>query len=244
MKSIAHFLIFLFLVPLELWSAPMQWQKDYDELLKKYVADGGVRYAPWKANAKDMAAINNVVTAIGNSNPRELDQKEQLAFYINAYNAWTIKLVLDKYPIDSIREHSPLFGVFTGKHIRVAGERMSLRHLENEIIRKKFKDPRIHFAINCGSKSCPPLSAKSFDGEKLNQQLNAQTKAFTLSSLGVQTSPDGKKAKVSSIYKWYDDDFKQAGGTREFINKVRPDDLPADAKVEYQKYDWSLNEVK
>jgi hypothetical protein len=152
--------------------------------------------------------------------------------------------VLDKYPIRSIREHSPLFGIFTGKNIKVAGERMSLNHLEHQIIRKRFRDPRIHFAINCGSKSCPPLPPNAFSGEELDKQLTQQTKAFTLNSLGVQYSPDGKRAKVSKIFKWYDQDFKREGGTREFINKARPNDLPVDSKLEYQKYDWSLNEAK
>lgn len=220
------------------------WQKEYDVLLKKYVAGEGVRYAAWKESGEDMAALQKVVAAIGEEKPDSLPQKDQLAFYINAYNAWTIKLILDKYPLKSVRDHSPLFGVFTGKNIRVAGERMSLNHLEKQIIRGRFKDARIHFAINCGSKSCPPIRPGAYDGDALDKDLDQQTKAFTLNSLGVQTTPDGKKAKVSPIFKWYDKDFQSEGGTREFINKARPNDLPTDAKVEYQSYDWSLNEAK
>ena len=227
-----------------LLGAPLAWQRDYDALLKKYVVDGGVRYAAWKASPADLAALKKVVDGIAAAEVSDLETKEQLAFYINAYNAWTIKLILDKYPIKSVGEHSPLFGIFTRRHIKVAGEQMSLNHLEHQIIRKRFPDPRIHFALNCGSKGCPALPSSAFNGEMLDRQLNERTKRFTLSSLGVETTPDGKKAKVSKIYKWYADDFEKEGGTRAFINKVLPQDLPADAKVEYQKYDWSLNEVK
>src|SRR5688572_19169251 len=112
MNAYRHFLVLmLLLTPAMALVQPPGWQKEYDRLLKKYVVDGGVRYAAWKANASDMAALNRVVTGIGNADPSKLDANGQLAFYINAYNAWTIKLILDKYPVQSIRDVSPLFGV-------------------------------------------------------------------------------------------------------------------------------------
>lgn len=220
------------------------WQQEYDALLKRHVVDGGVRYAAWKASPKDMAALDRVVGAIGSERPERLNRQDQLAFYINAYNAWTIRLVLDKYPIKSVWGHSPLGGIFTRKHIRVGGEKMSLNHLEKEIILKRFKDSRAHFAMNCASGSCPPLNSGAYDGKALDQQLNERTRAFTLNSLGVQPSADGQKARVSSIFKWYDDDFKEDGGAAAYINKARPGAIAPGAKVEYQKYDWSLNERK
>ena len=217
------------------------WQKDYDALLQRYVVDGGVRYAAWKANAPGLAALDRVVSAIGSESPDRLSRNGQLAFYINAYNAWTIRLVLDKYPIKSVWEHSPLAGIFTRKLIQVGGEKMSLNRLEKQIILKRFKDARAHFAVNCASASCPPLMGGAYDGETLDAQLTGQTKAFTLNPLGVQISADGRTAKVSKIFQWYDDDFKDAGGTAAYINQARPGAIPPDAKIEYQKYDWSLN---
>jgi hypothetical protein len=244
MKTTLGLLLAILLLPFTLHAKVGDWQKDYDALLKKYVVDGSVRYGAWKGNADDMAAIEKVTTAIGNESPKGLSRDEQLAFYINAYNAWTIKLVLDRYPLKSVRDHSPLFGMFTQKNIRLGGTKMSLNHLEKQLILKQFKDSRVHFAVNCASKSCPPLNTKAYDAETLNKELNERTKAFTLDSLGVQESKDGKKVKVSSIFKWYDDDFKGEGGAVEFINKNRGDALPSDAKVEYQEYDWTLNEAK
>src|SRR5688572_1666119 len=220
------------------------WQREYDALLRKYVENGSVRYAAWKANSADLAALDRVVTAIGRESPEKLSRNEQLAFYINAYNAWTIRLVLDKYPIKSVKEQSLLWGNFTRKLIRLGGKKMSLNYLEKEIILKRFKDSRAHFAINCASRSCPPLSASAYDGEKLDQELNQRTKSFTMNSLGVQPGKDGTTTKVSRIFKWYEDDFARSGGAREFINQARPQSLPADAKIEYQEYDWGLNEAK
>jgi hypothetical protein len=240
MNACRHFLVLILLLsPTMLLAQPPGWQKEYDRLLKKYVVDGGVRYAAWKANASDMAALNRVVTGIGNADPSKLDANGQLAFYINAYNAWTIKLILDKYPVRSVRDVSPLFGIFLQKKIRVAGEQMSLNHLEKNILRKKFKDPRIHFAVNCGSTSCPPLQKGAYDAKTLNKELEARTKAFTLNEAAVEKSPDGK-VRLSRIFKWYDEDFE--GGAVDYVSKRRGERVAPGEKVEYKKYDWSLND--
>jgi hypothetical protein len=217
------------------------WQTEYDRLLNKYVVDGGVRYAAWKANAADMAAMDRVVAGIGVAEPEKLDAKAQLAFYINAYNAWTIKLILDRYPIKSVWSASPFF--FLQKNIRVAGERMSLQHLEKDVIRKKFQDPRVHFAVNCGSTSCPPLQKSAYDARTIDRELEARTRAFTLNDSNVEKTADGKM-RVSRVFKWYGEDLKGKEGAAEFIGKTRGERLPADAKVDYQKYDWSLNDRK
>lgn len=237
-------LVMLFVAPAALPAKIGAWQREYDALLKKYVENGSVRYAAWKANRADLVALDRVVNAIGNESPEGLSRNEQLAFYINAYNAWTIRLVLDKYPIKSVKEHSLLWGIFTRKLIRLGGKKMSLNYLEKEIILKRFKDSRAHFAINCASRSCPPLNAGAYEGQSLDQELNQRTKSFTMNSLGVQPGKDGQSVKVSRIFKWYDEDFKRSGGTVDFINHARPQSLPSDTKLEYQEYDWGLNEAK
>jgi hypothetical protein len=242
MPHVRRFLLVLFgLIPSLLLAAPKPWQAEYDQLLKKYVVDGGVRYAAWKADAADRGALERVVSGIGAANVSKLDAKEQLAFYINAYNAWTIKLILDRYPIKSVWSATPLF--FVQKNIRVAGERMSLHHLEKNIIRKKFNDPRIHFAVNCGSQSCPPLQKGAYDAKKLDAELEARTRAFTMNDANVQKTEDGKM-RVSRVFKWYGEDLQKKDGAVETIGKVRGEKVPSDAKVEYQKYDWSLNDRK
>jgi hypothetical protein len=121
---------------------------------------------------------------------------------------------------------------------------MSFDHLEKDIIRPKFNEPRVHFALNCASRSCPPLNREAFRGEQLGPQLESLTVAFVNSNKGVNYLPAKKTAALSAIFNWYKDDFKAVGGPISFINKRRKEPLPDDARITYQDYDWSLNEVK
>ncbi len=239
-----NLILLALILPLAARAEVGAWQKDYDALLKKYVSGSGVRYSAWKGSAADVAAIAKVVEAIGAENPSGLARNDKLAFYINAYNAWMIHLVLEKYPIKSVRDYAPLFGVFTGKNIRLGGEKMSLNHLEKDLILKGIGEPRAHFAVNCASRSCPVLIPAAYTGATLDKVLDERAKAFTANPLGVQLAKDGSTAQLSSIFKWYADDFKAAGGAVAFINKFRAQPLPAGVKVEFQDYDWSLNEAK
>ena len=219
-----------------------RWVDTYGKLLGKYVTDSGVKYAAWKANAGDMTAIQQVVDGIAQEKTSGLNKQEQLAFYINAYNAWILHEALGKYPTTSVKDL--LFTFFTGQRIKVAGEPMSFNHLEKDIIRPKFGDPRVHFALNCASQSCPPLNPEPFRGAKLDPQLEQLATAFVNSPKGVDYTPAKKAAALSAIFDWYKDDFKAAGGTLKFINQRRREPLPGDTKITYQKYDWGLNEVK
>jgi hypothetical protein len=145
-------------------------------------------------------------------------------------------------PAKSVKD--VLFTFFTGKRIKVAGEEMSFNHLEKDVIRSKFSDPRVHFALNCASRSCPPLNPEAFRGDKLDAQLEKLAQSFVNSEKGVNYSADKKSADLSAIFEWYKDDFKGEGGPVAFINKRRETPLPNDTKSSYQKYDWSLNEAK
>ena len=219
-----------------------RWIDTYQKLLSKYVTSSGVRYATWKADPADMAAIQQVVDGIAQEKVSGMNKKEQLAFYINAYNAWILHEALGKYPTKSVKDL--LFTFFTGQRIKVAGEPMSFSHLEKDIIRPKFGDPRVHFALNCASQSCPPLNPEPFRADQLDTQLEKLAVAFVNSPKGVDYSPAKKSAALSAIFDWYKDDFKAAGGPVAFINKRRSEPLPNDAKITYQKYNWSLNEAK
>jgi len=137
-----------------------------------------------------------------------------------------------------------LFTFFTGQRIKVAGENMSFNHLEKDIIRPTFGEPRVHVALNCASRSCPPLNPETFRSDKLDSQLEKLAVAFVNSPRGVDYSPEKKTAALSSIFHWYEDDFKGVGGPMTFINKRRKPPLPNDVKIIYQDYNWSLNEAK
>jgi Protein of unknown function, DUF547 len=219
----------------------LKWIQTYNGLLGKYVANGGVKYAAWKDNPADLQAIQQVVDGIAREKVSGLGKKDQLAFYLNAYNAWILHEALDKYPTKSVKDL--LFTFFTGQRIKVAGEKMSFNHLEKDIIRPKFGEPRVHFALNCASRSCPPLNRESFRGDKLDVQLENLAVAFVNSPKGVDYSSEKKTAALSAIFNWYRDDFKAVGGPIEFINRRRHPPLPGDVKITYQDYDWSLNEV-
>ena len=217
------------------------WVSDYGRLLDKYATSNGVKYSAWKGNAADMQALQGVVDQIAAQNVSSLGQKEQLAFYLNAYNAWILHQALEKYPTKSVKD--ALFTFFTAKRIKVAGQQTSFKKLEDDVIRAKFNEPRIHMALNCASQSCPPLLDEPFEAGKLDAQLERLSKGFVNSDRGVRLSGDKKTAELSQIFEWYKDDFK-GGGVLEFINKRRAAPLPPDVKISYVKYDWALNDAK
>lgn len=231
----------LFLVTAATSSAD-SWVDSYNRLLGKYVIAGGVKYAEWKGNAADMQALQTVVDGIAKENVSALEKKQQLAFYINAYNAWILHEALAKYPTKSVKD--ALFTFFTGRRLTVAGQQTSFNALEKDTIRSKFGEPRVHFALNCASRSCPPLNREPFAGDKLEAQFEKLAKGYVNSDRGVKYSADSKTADLSKIFDWYKDDFKADGGALAFINKRRSSQIPTDAKITYQEYDWGLNEAK
>ena len=238
-------LFLLVVAGVTLAATPLQaadsWTDTYDNLLKKYVSGGGVKYAAWKSSAADLKDLQAVVDGIAAANVGSMSRNDQLAFYINAYNAWILHEALDKYPTKSVKD--TFFTFFTGKRIKVAGEQTSFNALEKETIRSKFSEPRIHFALNCASQSCPPLSSDAFRGGNLESQLERLSKNFVNTPKGVTYQDGAKTADLSKIFDWYKDDFKD-GGPVAFINKRRSKPLPSDVKINYQDYNWALNEVK
>jgi hypothetical protein len=217
------------------------WVASYNTLLGKYVTSSGVKYADWKGNAGDMQAIQGVVDGIAKENVSAMGKQQQLAFYLNAYNAWILHEALGKYPTSSVKD--TFFSFFTSKRITVGGQQTSFKALEDNVIRK-LGEPRVHFALNCASRSCPPLNRTAFSADKLDGQLEALAKGYVNSERGVKFNAATKSAELSKIFDWYKDDFKADGGALAFINKRRSTQIPADAKISYQDYDWGLNEAK
>ncbi len=222
-------------------SAAEPWEGEYARLLDAYVSPGGVNYRAWKASPPDLEALKTLTREIAAAGPSADTREAKLAYLLNAYNIWMLHEVLAAYPIQSVREIAKDFGVFSEPRIIVAGERMSLDTLEKERTLKVFKDPRIHFAVNCASISCPPLPAQPFTASRLDAQLDRVTRSFLARPGPHAYLIDGRQLSVSRLFEWYAADFNPPG-TVAFINRYRDEPLPDNLQVAFLKYDWNLNE--
>lgn len=212
--------------------------------LQKYVTPAGwVNYADWQ---QDTLGISQYLQLLSASLPSESwTQEEQLAYWINAYNAFTVKLILDHYPLQSIQElHDlPLIGtIFHKEWFSLGDESMSLNRIEHGILRGQFEEPRIHAAINCASISCPALWNQAYTAEKLDQQLNRAMRTFINDSL--RNHINEEEVEVSAIFSWFRLDFTQAGSLISFLNQYLSTPLKQNTDVSYLTYDWSLNETQ
>ena len=217
----------------------------YGELLKKYVWNGKVDYAGFKT---EEAKLDRYLKILENVDSGILSRNEQFAFYINAYNAWTIKLILSGYPgVTSIKDLGSLLkSPWKKKIVRIDGKVITLDHVEHEILRPRYKDPRVHFAINCAAKSCPPLRPEPFNGNILDRQLDDSTRSFINNPQSYRL--DDSELYVSTIFKWFSEDFNE--DIFGFFLKYATGNLKKELKskserivVKYIEYDWSLNEV-
>jgi hypothetical protein len=215
----------------------------YGELLKNYVRGGVVNYAGFKSNE---AQLDQYLKQLGRVDPEALSRSEQFAFYANAYNAWTIKLILSCYPgVKSIKDLGSLFqSPWKKKLVKINGRVLTLDDVEHSILRPRFGDPRVHFAINCAAKSCPALRSEPFRGDILDQQLNEATISFLNNHRSYRL--EGNRLYVSRIFKWFAEDFKE--GVFSFYLQYATGDLKKELEprqdkisVTYLDYDWSLN---
>lgn len=206
----------------------------FDDLLRKYVSASGV--VNYKGINSEMDQLEAYLTIL-EQNPVSSDwsRNQKLAYWINAYNAFTIKLILDHYPVNSIQE---IAGgkPWDLKWIKLGGKTYSLNQIENDIIRPEFNEPRIHFAVNCAAQSCPPLANEAFTADNLDLLLEEQTKAF-INNPKYNTIRAGS-VKVSKIFDWYGQDF---GDITAFINKYSEEQISASTTISYADYNWNLN---
>jgi len=207
---------------------------EYQSLLSLCVnADGKVDY---KKLIKEKARLNLVTQSLAEFDESKIaGRMEKLAFWINVYNAFTLKLIVDHYPVNSIQDIDK-GKTWDVRRIKMGKSEYSLNQIENEIIRPSYNDVRVHFALNCAAASCPPLLNKAFTGNNLNGLLDQQTKAFVSNEF---ISYDGKKIRISKIFEWYKNDF---GNIIEFLSKYTNTKLNQDTIIEYKDYDWKLNE--
>ncbi|MBT8376055.1 MAG: DUF547 domain-containing protein, partial [Bacteroidia bacterium] len=207
----------------------------WNKVLTKYVStDGRVNYEALHKNPDVLIAYLNELVSEQPKNEWSKDQK--LAYWINAYNAYTLKLIIDNYPIESIKD---VKNPWDQEFIPFEGTLISLNTIEHNILRK-MDEPRIHFAIVCASVSCPKLQNKAFRASILEEQLNNVTKTFLSDASKNELSKD--KIKISKIFKWFKKDFEQNGSVIDFINKYVDYEILKDADIDYLNYNWSLND--
>jgi len=240
---------------------------DYAQLLARHVRGAGVAYVALKA---DRSALDRVVAQFDAPAARGeagWTREQRMAFWINAYNAFTLRAIVDAYPIqsrwftrqprNSIRQ---IPDVWTTQRWRAAGRAVSLDDIEHQVLRPGFKDARIHFAVNCASISCPPLAAEPYRATTLDAQLDAAARRYLASPEGLRL--DGNTLRVSSIFKWYGEDFvaeygpivpgTRPQGERAILGAIvryGPPDAAARARnggavIAFLDYDWSLNETE
>jgi hypothetical protein len=206
----------------------------WDVLLKKYVTPGGVvDYAGFKAD-KEFSKVLAGFNAVAPETSWTKDQ--EMAYWINVYNAYTVKLIVDRFPLKSIND---IEKPWEQPIVKAGGKTYTLNAVEHEILRPKFKDPRVHFAINCASFSCPVLPNKAIRASTLQADLDKLTRDF-LNDIH-RNRISSRKAEISQIFEWFADDFKAAGGVRKFIADYRGVALPESTPLSYITYDWKLN---
>ncbi len=217
----------------------------WNDILINHVKDKG--RVDYQGIINDKAKLEAYISLLESSHPnKKWSDDEQLAYWINAYNAFTVKLIVDNYPVKSIKDVksgiSFINSVWDIKFINIEGKKYDLANIEHGILRKSFDEPRIHFAINCASISCPPLLPEAFAAETVNDQLEKATKQF-INDEGHNTFKDGR-AELSKIFQWYKGDFTKKGRKlQEYIAPYLDQKMSSDFSISYADYDWGLNEI-
>jgi hypothetical protein len=237
-------------------AAPIAAEPNYavwTTLLQRYYDPArGMNYAALKG--RDLATLQNLRNALAKVNVKALNRDEQLAYWINLYNINSTAVVAESYPIKSIRDLSTdliiRLNVFDKKVVPFGSGKISLNDVENTYIREGFHDPRIHFAINCAAKSCPPIRREAYVGARVQAQLDDQARTFLNGPNGMRIS--GDTVRVTKIMDWFEKDFANwGGGVATFLrkyaspeNRRKLDAAGDDLDIDFDDYDWSVNDRK
>lgn len=237
----------------------------WDQLLRQHVVainDGNSTAVDYAAFQLDKTTLESYLNQLAEVKPKQFDawpKPDQLAFLINAYNAWTVELILTEYPeVESIKDLGSFFkSPWKKKFISLLGETRSLDDIEHNLIRGsgRYNEPRIHFAVNCASIGCPALRTEAYRGNRLEEQLEAATVAFL--SDHSRNRIEGGTAQLSSIFKWYREDFendwRDAKNLPEFlllykealaVSQIEVEKLSRNSMdIEFLDYDWNLNSL-
>lgn len=218
----------------------------FNSLLKKYVDDDGM--VNYKGLQTERTKFKEYLRLLEANAPNEdWSENEKLAYWINAYNAYTLELILEHYPVQSIKDIGSTIKipfVSTGwdiKFIKIGDEKYDLNNLEHGIIRKRFEEPRIHFALVCAAMSCPKLRNEAYFPDRLDDQLTRAAKDF-LADTSKNEFINEDKAELSKLFSWYKGDFTKKSTLIEFLNIYAPIQLDANADLDSKDYDWALNE--
>lgn len=219
----------------------------FTAILQEYVDSiGRVDYAGLQ---RDSAKLNEYLDLLEGHHPNDKywSESEQLAYWINAYNAYTLQLIIRHYPIKSIKDITPLaipyvVSPWDLKFIKIEGRKYDLINIEHGIIRKQFNQPMIHFGLVCAANSCPKLRTEAYTAEEVEEQLFDQANDF----INDQTKniTGGADPSVSKIFRWYKGDFTDSTSLVEYLNQFSNDSISPDADVKFQDYDWQLNDHK
>ncbi|MFV8351821.1 DUF547 domain-containing protein [Flavobacterium sp. XS2P14] len=203
-------------------------------LQKNVLKNGNVNYRGFQKDSKELKVYLNELS--NNSPTKSWSRNATLAYWINAYNAYTVQLILNNYPTKSIKDIADPWGK---KFISIGAKKYSLEEIENNILRK-MNEPRIHFAINCASVSCPELLNEAFTESKLEKQLVSVTRNFITDTS--KNSITFNKIEVSKIFDWFAADFKTKGDVIDFLNLYSTIKIGSNAKISYKYYNWNLND--
>ena len=210
--------------------------KKTDVFLKTDVNNKKVDYESIKKNP---TTLNDLIKTIDEMNLSKESDLNKKAFYINAYNLIMISAIVSKYPVKSPMD---IAGVFDKTKYDIAGNKLTLNDIENKMIRAKYNDARIHFVLVCGANGCPPITNFAYLPEKLDEQLDKQTKLAINNSQFIKINEKSKKVEVSQIFEWYNEDFVTKKSTLiDFLNKYLAKPIDKNYKISYYNYDWSLN---
>ncbi len=211
----------------------------FDAVLNAHVTDGQVDYKALKAALEELNAYLDELAAVPEAQFRSWTEPRQIAFLANLYNAATLKLIVDHYPVKSIKDIGSLFkGPWDQPVVRLFGRTITLNNLEHDILRKEYNEPRLHMALVCAAKGCPPLRSEAFVGERLDEQLADQSRIYLASPTGLQLDRAKGEARISAIFKWYGKDFPSVPA---FVARYSGQNMDG-LKIRYLDYDWSLNE--
>jgi hypothetical protein len=231
---------------------------DWNQVLRQFVKDGGVDYPALKNNP---VRLNDFLQSVSHLSEREYEGwngKQKIAFWINTYNALAIKVIFDHYPPKKGLSWKALAypetsiqqipNVWDRPLIKIFGENFSLNRIEHKILRKEFEEPRIHFALVCAAKGCPPLRKEAYVAERLNTQLDDQARQFFSDPKKAKYDAEANALHLSPILSWFRKDFEMTGGPIEFAKRFMPKETTQKpsgaAKIKWLDYDWSLKEIK
>ena len=225
----------------------------WDGILERFVAPGpdGVARFAYAAAARDRAALDAYVDSLARTPVSRYARPEQMAYWINLYNALTVQVVLDRYPVESIRDIDISPGLFSdgpwgAKLAEAEGEALSLDDIEHRILRPVWRDARVHYAVNCASIGCPQLAVAAWTGAALEAQLEAAARAYVNHPRGVSVTENGR-LRLSKIYDWFAEDFGGRDGLAAHLLRFAAPELAAvlagAPRIAGYEYDWALNDA-